>query len=429
MRTGTEDRHRRALALRGRAKRWPLSRYPGLDRLVVLFTILLAPFLAQIGPARAQASPLLSHSYAYAESATFRLSFVGEPGAEQATFLLQINGVSTDGETVTVADGSATVTRDLERSAFPPFAEITYWWAFDTSDGRWIETDKQRFRYVDNRYAWRTVVDDTIRVHWIVGDASVLAQALDVAAETIDAISAALRTPVQQEIDIYIYPSETDLASALQLGGQKRVRGIAHPQMGVVFVSVPPNTGAFTAMQRDIPHELTHQALYNLLGEEGYASLPTWLDEGLATFFQVSPDPAYAQAIDNALAAGGTIPLSELCAPFPDEPGRARLAYAQSGSLVQYIRLQYGWSRIRELLAAYADGQACSTGVQNVLGVDLTQLERDWRAWLSEGDAEPSNPPVDPAVAALMQDIGPWAMIAGALLLSPLLILAIGRRR
>lgn len=372
---------------------------------------------------------MLSHSYTYAERASFRIGFVGQPNAEHVTLLLRINGVSTDGETVPIEAGSASVTRDLSRVSFPPFAEITYWWAFETAEGRWIETDKQRFRYVDNRYTWRSIDADRVHVYWIDGDPSLMTQALDVVEETAKAIQAALQTPAETELHVYIYPSETDLASALRLGGQTWVSGVAYPDLGVILASVPPNSGALSAMQRDIPHELTHKALYDLLGPQGYASLPTWLDEGLATFFETSPDPTYEKAIDAALTAGNLIPVAELCAPFPDEPARARLAYAQSGSLVQYVRLRYGWSRIRELLAAYADGQACSTGTQSVLGVDLAELERDWRNWFTQTDATTSAAPIDAHASLVIQHIGPWVLILGALLLAPLLILAVGQHR
>jgi hypothetical protein len=387
----------------------------------------LALLLLPATPARSEEAPLLSHSYTYAETAAFRLTFVDEPVSEQATLLLQINGVATNSETVKIEATSASVTRDLSRAPFPPFSEVTYWWAFETTNGNWRETQKQSFRYIDNRYTWRRLASDTIRVHWIDGEAEVLAQALEVAAETVDTISAALQAPVGDEVDIFIYPSETDLDLALQLGGQTWVSGVAYPQFGVVLVTVPPDVSALSAIQRNIPHELTHQALYNLLGPQGYAALPTWLNEGLATFFESSPDPAYARAIDEAREANELIRLTTLCAPFPDDPKQARLAYAQSASLVQYIRREYGWSRIRDLLGAYADGQACGTGTQQALGVGLDQLEQDWHRWLRQGDEPAASARAN--VSPLLLDIGPWIIILAALCLAPLLTLAVGRRR
>jgi len=183
-------------------------------------------------------------------------------------------------------------------------------------------------------------------------------------------------------------------------------------------------------MQQSIPHELTHMALFNLLGSQGYAFLPTWLNEGLATYFETRPDPEHAEAIQTAQDDNDLISLTELCAPFPEDPVRAQLAYAQSGSLVHYLRQEYGWTAIRELLWAYADGQACSTGTETVVGRDLTQLDREWRLWLEQDGQSltEESSPAKTGVTLFLRDTGPWLMLLTALLIPAALAIATGRR-
>ena len=124
------------------------------------------------------------------------------------------------------------------------------------------------------------------------------------------------------------------------------------------------------------------------------------------------------------------IQLTELCAPFPEEPIRAQLAYAQSGSLVHYLRHEYGWTAIRELLWAYADGQACSTGTESVIGQSLTQLEREWRLWVEQDGKELTEEasPIKAGVTLFLRDTVPWLMLLTALLLPALLVIAASRR-
>jgi hypothetical protein len=217
----------------------------------------------------------------------------------------------------------------------------------------------------------------------------------------------------------------------MQLGGHRWAGGVAYPELRVILIAAPPNSDGLLAMQQAIPHELTHMALYNLLGSQGYAFLPTWLNEGLATYFETRPDPEYAQALQTAQDENDLIPLTELCAPFPEDPVRAQLAYAQSGSLVHYLRQEYGWTAIRELLSAYADGQACSTGTEAVIRQDLTQLEREWRLWIEQDgkDLAEQTSPIRVSVTLFLRDTVPWLMLLTALLVPALLAIVTSRRR
>jgi hypothetical protein len=55
------------------------------------------------------------------------------------------------------------------------------------------------------------------------------------------------------------------------------------------------------------------------------------------------------------------------------------LSYAQSASVVQFIRQRYGADGIRKLLSAYANGASCTSGVEEALEISLDKLESDWR--------------------------------------------------
>jgi hypothetical protein len=67
-----------------------------------------------------------------------------------------------------------------------------------------------------------------------------------------------------------------------------------------------------------------------------------------------------------------------LCAAFPQSSARARLAYAESASVITYIRDRYGRQALRDLVAAYGDGATCEGGVQRVLALSLDRLQAQW---------------------------------------------------
>lgn len=372
--------------------------------------------------------PASTHSYTYGENITFSLVFPSEPRPAEVQLYLQIPGQPVHSYGASQEGTTFLVVRDLIETPLPPFAEIVYWWRYSSSVRNQIETEKHTLRYIDNRFVWQSATEKGITLHWIAGERTDMMRGLDIASRTLDEIQWALQARPKSGVNIYIYPSQTDLLSAMQIAGLEWVGGSAYPDISVILITVPPTTEGIFNMDRDLPHELTHVALYTALGSQGYASLPTWLSEGLAAHFEARPNPNYASSLTQAQQSGALIPLSELCAPFPDDANRALLAYAQSTSFVNYLRQTYGWSSVRDLLETYADGMACSTGAQEALGLDIVQLDREWRVWL-EGKSDRSLESSLPAtMTVLIRDTGPWLLILGALLIPGVMLLITGRR-
>jgi hypothetical protein len=142
---------------------------------------------------------------------------------------------------------------------------------------------------------------------------------------------------------------------------------------------------------------LTHLLLYEAAGR-ALGWVPSWLDEGLASLNERRPDPNRQALVEQALAEDLLFPLEALCAPFPTDEDAARLAYAQSASIVRYLRQQYGSQAIRDLVAAYADNASCEAGVVRVLGKSLKGLDAAWRADLAGQDQ----------VVVALNDGAPW---------------------
>jgi hypothetical protein len=150
-------------------------------------------------------------------------------------------------------------------------------------------------------------------------------------------------------------------------------------------------------MERLIPHELTHLLVYQATGRTS-GRVPTWLDEGLALLNERRPDPNRQALVEQAVSQDRLFPLEALCAPFPADENAARLAYAQSASVVNYLREEYGSQVIRDLLAAYADDVSCEAGVSRVLHKSLDGLDSAWRARLTRQGQ----------IVTALSDSAPW---------------------
>ena len=369
------------------------SREYGLTLAILLLAVWLfpAPSAVIAGPLTFQETPITvqeaSVTYTFGQQAVF--SIQATSSTDITALYLYIRSAGDERVEVTPVplepgpSVQATFTRDLRLFPFPPFGTVNWWWEVRDAAGHQLTTPQATFRYEDNRLNWFGRTAGPVTVYSTVDDPQYMQAALDIAAVSLERIARSLNAPVPEKVDIYLYPSLADLQAALRMAGRAWMGGQARPELGVILVAVPYDGGYMAQMEQEIPHELTHLLVYRLAGPEGYRYIPAWLNEGLATANQTRPDPNLDSLLERARGEGRLIPIRDLCFPFSTDPAEALLAYAESGSLVRYIRRQYGDSGIRALLQAYADGADCDGGVQKALHVSLDQLERAWRADLS----------------------------------------------
>lgn len=369
--------------------------------------LILAWHVTLATPAMAQADQGLVQSdasYAFGQSMRFTLRAKSTQVIEEVTLFFN----TPDMEQTYAVNVELSPAKEIDlvhevsltQVQLAPFVTVRYWWRLSTRDGS-IMVEEKTVAYVDDRFSWHSAQREGIDVHW-TGDEGDLGQvALDVIARSQPKLALLFPGDVAP-LSVYIYPSMADLRSALRLTGRDWLGADAMPELGVVLVTaVNPRTAAFD-LGKSIPHELSHLLLFRSLGP-AYDNAPRWLDEGLATSFESTPDVGYRQTLDAAIANQTTIPLTSLCASFPGDDAGTRLAYAESASLVTFIRQQYGTEALRGLVDAYADGADCGSGVERVLNLSLVELEADWLR------SEAPRPPL----AQFLDANGLWVVLAG----------------
>ena len=313
---------------------------------------------------------------------------------------------------------TATVALNLGLNPLPPFATVGYWWQIEDSAGQKLATPRATFVYEDNRFAWRTASSGSITVHWYRGDPSFGQSAADIATTALPNITQDVRAPLPEHVNIYIYATDADLQAALGRVGVAYANGHADPRLGVVVVSVAPDLRASYNLQIQIPHEMTHVLIYRA-ANGNYAGVPYWFNEGLAVMHQAQRDSNFPTLLAAARDSRQFLSLSSLCGPF--DPAHVSLAYAESESVVRYIRDRFGAEGINRLLTGYAGGADCAGGVQTSLGLSLDQLDADWQQYLA---------PAPETVQQRALALAPWLLVAALVLLAPLsFMLAVSRAR
>lgn len=314
-------------------------------------------------------------------------------------------------------------TYDLQGRYIKPFSLVEYWWTLSDGAGHQLTTEVQTFSYDDNRFSWQSLTREGVTVYWYQGTQAFGQAALDIAIGAVPRISADLGVGTPQPIRAFLYANLSDLEGALPPTGREWVGGQAYPELGTFVAAIPPDDRSLSTMKRVIPHEITHLLVYQVAGG-ALAHVPAWLNEGLATLSEELPDPEAAIVLEAALSQDSLAPLETLCGPFPLDTSEARLSYAQSASVVRFIRDHYGRQGLARLIAVYADGASCRGGVERALGISFEGLETQWRTNL-----QPRN-----KWLVFLEKTGPWLGLWGGSCLMTLLFLemiplSIWRRR
>jgi hypothetical protein len=325
-----------------------------------------------------------AHSFAFGQEMRFHLE-VECPDPIQS-IVLAYRTSDTRGTTVEAmrfSPGTAVsvdYVHDVQSRYLRPFVEVTYWWTIVSAADARLATEPQSFVYADNRFDWQTVSDGVVNVRWYRGDLQVAQNALDVAAAGLDRARQDVSVDaLLQPIDVYLYANADDMRAALSADTPPGVEAQTLYETSVILVAVAPEQANIPRLRRILPHEVTHALIHEVTQSE-FDSVPLWFSEGIATSVEhaFAPDPDAQSLFAQAVQERDLIPLDTLCATFPYDLGQARLAYVQSGSLIDYMRDMYGRQALRGLAAAYADGATCEGGVQRVLGVSLTGLQAQW---------------------------------------------------
>ncbi len=351
--------------------------------------------------------------YTFGELITFKASLTYDGQIDEALLFIQ-TGAGSDLQVHPVSldeFGNLSVRVDLGEYPLSGYSNIEYWYQVNTAKGETYSSDRYTFDYVDNRYQWRSLTGDPFTIHWYRGDLAFGEEVLNVSLEGLRNTQGLLAVFFPESIDIYVYDSVQTMQAALPNEGQNWLAGHADPADGVVLVSLPTGPDQRLEMERQIPHELMHIGL-EYTDSHAYANLPTWFNEGLASLVELYPNPEYPAIMDNAFESDQLLPFVTLCHSFPNDAGRGMLAYAQSASFTKYLYDRFGEPGFNRLIAAYASGMDCESGVEQALGTNLAGLESGWRR---ENFS-------DLTIARTYQEFLPWMVLLLVILAGPVIL-------
>jgi len=385
----------------------------GFILLIILNTLLIIP-----DHGFAQTPEIESSiSYSFGNQINFRARYLSQSPVVSANVFINPADESRtsigEAEVTPAEEGfyDLSFTLKPDENSIRPFSRVNYLWRITHENGEVFDSPQYQFFYEDNRIQWKSLEEKPFQIHWDEGDTNFAQGILDTAQEGLKEIQSILPLRAPESLDIYVYPGDDLLQSALLLESLGWVAGHADPKLGVVIVSLPSGPEQWLLTQQRIPHEIMHILLFQEM-QQGYRYLPTWLSEGLASMAELYPNPDYRAVLEDATQRKALLPISSMCLGFPRLASSAFLSYAQSASFVNFLHNQYGTSGLKTLLAAYSNGLDCDRGLEQAFGKNLSQLERQWR----------SQDLSDYSLMSSLDALAPWLILLLAILAAPIII-------
>jgi len=242
----------------------------------------------------------------------------------------------------------------------------------------------------DERFEWRTIEQDLVRVHWYNGDEALAQSAADVANGAIDRASELLNATLAQPVDLFVYDSQQALLEAVS-PNRENIAGEAHQAIGTMFVYIPPDQGADAFAGEVVRHELTH-LVFHAATDNPYHEPALWINEGIAVYLSVGNTPYYRSFVDAAVADRSLIPLDGLTGIFPSPTEQFFLAYGESVGAIDFFVRTYGEPKLWELTRSYARGLSDDDAFIQATGADMAAFNSAWFASLGLDVRQPLGP-------------------------------------
>ncbi len=155
--------------------------------------------------------------------------------------------------------------------------------------------------------------------------------------------------------------------------------GVAYPDLNRVILrsALSPSEGRYIKPLDVLTHEVAHIVLEQALAQRGGA--PRWLSEGFAMYHAREWTLAGQRTIEETTLRNTFLPLSVLMTSFPADEQAARVAYAQSFSLVAFMLNEYGLTIFHKFIKQLQAGDDVNAALIHSAGVSLARFEMEWR--------------------------------------------------
>ncbi len=259
----------------------------------------------------------------------------------------------------------------------PPGTVFRYHYQVFTEDGESFKTEQKEFVYIDSRFEWESLTEGPLTVYYYGPTETRARLIMDASLEATATMSRVLGMEQVEPINIVTYNNYRHMQAALPPRPQTVREGLITQGQAFTDIRVLLVLGTDPTIEGIASHEVTHVLVDDAAGR-AYTLLPTWLNEGLAEFGNVSPSESYDNALLYGIYTRRVKPLSHLNR-FLGEPDDVVIAYGQSRSVVSYLIHTYGESKMADLMSRLDQTLSLDQAMIQVYGFDQDGLDAEWR--------------------------------------------------
>jgi Peptidase MA superfamily len=265
-----------------------------------------------------------------------------------------------------------------------PGTPVTYSWTLQDQTNNQYSDQGVDFTTLDTRYSWQHLSQGLLNVYWYNRPATFGQALLARASSAIAQISKNLGSGPLHAIEVWVYQSDSEFHGALAPGAYEWIGGEAHPDLNEAFISAIDDQD--TTLTRDLPHELTHLVLHQLVALGVGYDFPRWFDEGMAVYNQFYHEPEMAYLFLRAAQKHRLLRIDDLDSSLLSPNGNtALMAYAESWNIVAYLYKTFGLGVMTALILKMHDPQTNFAGdLTQALGEDQLHMENAWRLQLNQ---------------------------------------------
>jgi len=269
----------------------------------------------------------------------------------------------------------------------PPGTIVEYSFTVSNESGDVINSENYYLVYEDTRFEWDEIESGTISVAYHGPVKSRAEDILDAMNQTLYMMEPVFGDVQGDPIRVTMYNNVAEMLGALPpssstIRSELITEGQAYPDIGTLLV-----LGGGRMSRGTASHEVTH-ILVHRAGDSVFSSVPSWLNEGLAEFGNVSPSFSYDVALDFAVHADRLMPITSM-KNRPGNPEDVIIFYGAASSIVEFMILKYGPDKMLTLLTEHKSGMNLDDAIEYVYGIDKLSLENGWRSYIGAPKYEP----------------------------------------
>jgi hypothetical protein len=259
-------------------------------------------------------------------------------------------------------------------SFVPSGADIEYFYEIRDAVGNTVESERFDLEYKDPAFDWQRFQRGELVILWHDRPRSQVVEVARDVGERLVAVKELLGLENPRPMKAVILNSSREAGRSFPPVSDTTSR--RHVFGGFAFGDL--DLFVLAGLDRDsVVHEMVHLLIDEAL-DSPLARVPSWLNEGLAMYFESEPRGRQAAV---AQAAGNDRLLRlRFMGSTPGVPADVRLFYAQASSVVKYVMDAHGPEMMASLLEALNKGGGIEAAVREVYGLSLEDLERAWKA-------------------------------------------------